>query len=1056
MKENIISREIKRIPVIIFLILGLLPEMIAQDTTIVRGIIKNGAGQPVSDVSVGIEGSQELPSYTNESGEFTIRATSTDVYLNINPSSGYKQKRIFLNERTQLTIYLSANDVQSGDDPVEIINQERIRRNIIASLDALDVEDIHLTPAFSIDQYLQGRVSGMQVINRSGNLSGGTTSFIRGVSSINASSQPLYVIDGIPVSSFGLFNSNLEGFSYNPLLSLNPFDVSRVTVVKDPVVTAAYGSKASNGVILIETLDPSSTETSIDLDIRTGYSLAPGNKIPQLDAIEHRTLVNELLFSSGMTEEASKDEFPMLYPDRTAYNYIDYQHDTQWQDYIFSDASFQNINVGVKGGDEIARYGLSFGYIDGEGIIKNTGYEGYNIRFIGLMNIFSWLRMNTGVALSYNNAQLKESGQVDETSPILAGLGKSPMLNPFRYDNEGRELTILAEVDELGVSNPQAIIDNYEATNSNFNFNTTIGLEGTLSENLLLNSNFGIAYNLLKESNFMPNLGMERYYDKEAYNVSKAASNKYNSFYNNTYLKYSKSFSAYSKLSSNTGMHIQTNQYGFDWALTKNAQLNDQYRTLQDGTNNLREIGGENRAWNWLSIYEHVNYSYKDKYLLALTLSADGSSRIGEEAANTIKVGNIPFGIFYAAGAGWRISEEFFLKNSSWLEELKLRISYGRSGNDDVGETNASRNYAILRFRETTGLYPALKNNKALTYETVDQLNAGIDVSIFGSRIMAKIDAYQSVSSNLLVYSPIDAYFGYDFQPANSGKMQNRGMDINLFMRLVDRSNLKWDVLANFSILRNKMLEIGGDRIIDKIQGAEIANIVGEKANSFYGYVFEGVYASKTDAEIVGYVNDKAMPYGGGDAIYADLSGPDGVPDKIINQYDKVVIGSPVPDHFGGITSRLGYKRWMFEVFIYGVGGNEVFNYIRYRNESMSGLQNQSISVLNRWQYSGQDTDVPRALYDDPIGNSAFSTRWIEDGSYLRIKNISLSYTIPDQFLAFRNAQFYVTASNLFTFSNYLGYDPEFSISRANVGQGIDYGLTPQARQFIVGIKLGL
>ncbi|MDF1572153.1 MAG: SusC/RagA family TonB-linked outer membrane protein [Bacteroidales bacterium] len=1056
MKENIISRKLQRIPVIILLILCLLPELTAQDTTIIRGIIKNGAGQPVSDVSVGVEGSQELPSYTNARGEFTIKATSTDVYLNVNPSSGYKPKRVFLNDRTQLTVYLSANEVLSGDDPVAIISQERKRRDIVATFDALDVNDIQLTPSFSIGQYLQGRVSGMQVINRSGNPVSGTTSFIRGVSSSNTSSQPLYVVDGIPVSSFGLFNSNLEGFAYNPLLSLNPFDVSRVTVVKDPIATAAYGSKASNGVIFIKTLDPSTTQTSIDLDIRTGYSLAPGNKIPQLDAIGHKTLVNELLFSSGMTEEASKENYPMLYPDRTEYNYIDYQHDTRWQDLIFSDASFRQINVGVKGGDEIARYGLSFGYVDGEGIIKKTGYQGYNIRFIGLMNIFSWLRMNTGVSLSYNNAQLKESGQVDQTSPILAGLGKSPMLNPFRYDNEGRELTILANVDELGVSNPQAIIDNYEAGNSNFNFNTTIGLEGTLREDLFLNSKFGISYNLLKESIFMPNLGMELYYNKEAYNVSKAASNKYNSFYNNTYLLYNKSFGKHSKLTSNTGIHIQTNQYEFDWALTKNSQLNDQYRLLQDGTNNLREIGGENRAWNWLSVYENVNYSYKDKYLLALTLSADGSSRVGDEAANTLMVGNIPFGIFYATGAGWRISEESFLKNSSWLEELKVRISYGRSGNDDIGETNASRNYAILRFRETTGLYPAIKSNAALTYETVDKINAGIDLAVLGSRIMAKIDAYQSVSSQLLVYTPIEAYFGYDFQPDNSGKIQNRGLDFNLFLRIIDNPNLKWDLQANYSILRNEILEIGGDRIVNNIQGAEIANIVGEQANSFYGYIFEGVFSSNTEAENMGYVNDKAMPYGGGDAIYADLSGPDGVPDKIINQYDKVVMGSPVPDHFGGITSRLGYKRWMFEVFVYGVGGNEVYNYIRYRNESMSGLENQSISVLNRWQYNGQETDVPRALLNDPIGNSAFSTRWIEDGSYLRIKNISLSYTIPDQFLAFRNAQFYVTASNLFTFSNYLGYDPEFSISRANVGQGIDYGLMPQARQFIVGIKLGL
>ncbi|HKK63404.1 MAG TPA: SusC/RagA family TonB-linked outer membrane protein, partial [Bacteroidales bacterium] len=1026
MKEILVSKEIKLIPIIIFLLAGFLPELIAQDTIIINGIVKNGADQPISDVSVGIEGSSDLPSYTNDSGEFTIKSTSLNVFLNINPSSGYKGKRVFLNNRRNLTIYLSETDVLSGNDPVRILNQTIARRNVIPALDALDVENIQLTPAFSLGQYLQGRVSGMQIINRSGNSLSGSTSFIRGVNSINASSQPLYVIDGIPIASFGVFNSKLDGFTYNPLISLNPFDVSSVTVVKDPLVTASYGSKAANGLVLIETLDPSTTQTSIDLDIRTGYSLAPENKIPQLNATQHRTLVNELLFSSGMTEENARDQFPMLFLDPTAYKPINYQHDTKWQDLIFSDASFQNINVGVKGGDEIARYGLSFGYLDGQGIIKNTGNQGYNIRFIGLMNIFSWLRLNTGVSLNYSTAQLKESGLVDQTSPILAGLGKSPMLNPFQYDSEGNELSILANVDQLGVSNPEAIINNYEAGNNSFNFNTTIGLEGTLAQNLLLNSKFGITYNLLKESVFMPNKGMERYYNDEAYNVSQASSNKFNSFFNNTYLHYSKSFSDYSKLTSSTGINVQTNQYGYDWALAKNSPRNDQYRLLQDGTPNLRETGGNSRSWNWLSVYESLNYSFKDKYMLGVTLSADGSSRLGKNAANTFSIGGQPFGLFYAAGASWRVSNEPFLKNTSWLEELKFRISYGHSGNDDIGETNASRFYSSLRYRETTGLFPALKSNDELTFETVDQLNAGIDFSVLGSRINTKVDVYQSVSSNLLIYRPIDTYFGYSYQPGNDGKMQNMGIDANVFIRVIDFANFKWDLQANYSIIKNEILEIGGDKIVEQVQGAEIVNIVGRQANSFYGYQFEGVYASTTDAENRGYVNDKAMPYSAGDAIYTDISGPDGVPDKVIDQYDKDVIGSPIPDHFGGINSRLSYKRWMLEVFLYGVGGNEVFNYIRYKNESMSDLQNQSVNVLNRWQYEGQDTEVPRALYDDPIGNSAFSSRWIEDGSYLRIKNITLSYTIPDEFLAFQNAQFYVMANNLATISNYLGYDPEF------------------------------
>jgi TonB-linked SusC/RagA family outer membrane protein len=1056
MKDRTTLKRMNWIPLLMILFWGITSGIQAQDTLLVKGIIRNGAQKPVPNVSVGIQGSFELPAITDEAGEFAIKTISPNALLNINPSSRYKQKRVFLNNRDFLEIYLTENDVPSGDDPLVILSQQILRRNVISSYDVVSTENILATPSFTIDQYLQGRVSGMNVVNRSGDPASGASAFIRGINSLNASSQPLYVIDGMPITSFMVFGSLLDGYTYNPLLSLNPLDVSRVTVVKDPVVTSAYGSKASNGLVLIETLNPSSTETVINLDVRTGYSLTPSRNIPQLDAGEHRTLINEVLFSSGMNEERVKEKYPSLFLNPNDNKYIDYQHDTKWQDLIFSEAAFRNINIGVQGGDEIARYGLSFGYLDGEGIIKSTGYQGYNIRFLGLLNIFSWLKMNTGVSLSYNSSDLKESAKISETSPILTSLGKSPMLNPFRYDTQGRELTLLAEVDELGVSNPLAVINNYEASNTNFNFLTTIGLEATLKQNLILKTNIGITYNLLKEKIFMPNLGMEGYYKNEAHNVSKAANNTFSSFFNNTYLYFEKSFGSDISISSSTGINILTNDFGFDWALTKNSHINDQYRMLQDGTNNLREIGGQNRTWNWVSFYENFNFNYRDKYLATLTFSVDGSSRIGENAANTIKISDLPFGFFYAAGGAWRLSNESFLKNKKWLEELKLRVSYGLSGNDDIGEANAARFYDVVRFREVTGLYPAVKHNEELTYETVAQLNGGLDISILGSRVKATLDVYRSTIDNMLVYKPLEAFFGYEYQPVNGGKMQNTGIDLTLFYRVIDKPDFKWDIQASYATFRNEILEFTVDKLSNVLPGSEVVNIIGEKANSFYGYVFEGVYASKSEAASRGLVNEKLVPYGAGDAIYADISGPGGVPDKVINQYDKTIIGSPYPEHFGGFTNTFKYKRWTLEAFLQGVYGNEVFNYVRYKNESMSGIQNQSANVLNRWQYDGQVTTVPRALYNDPVGNTLFSSRWVENGSYLRIKNVSLSYFVPNNFLTFRNALFYVSASNLFTFSEYLGYDPEFSYSHSTIEQGIDYGLTPQPRQFIVGVKFGL
>jgi TonB-linked SusC/RagA family outer membrane protein len=1056
MNNQSLLANFKRIAAVTALLIFYVSAVLAQDTLLVRGVIVDGLNKPLANVSVGVEGSFELPAVTNEAGEFTIVAASGSDWLNISPSGDYKRKRIFLNNRTVLKIYLTSLGIDSGDDNLVLLSQDILKRDMVASFTSVNTTSIKETPSLSVNQYFQGKVPGLRTVNRSGDPGSGAVSFLRGVNSINATNAPLYIVDGIPVMSSDVFGSNLDGYEYNTLLSINPLDISKTTVVKDATLTAPYGSKASNGLVVIETLDPSATQTVVELDLRGGYSLAPSNHIPQMNAGQHKTLISELLFSSGMPEEQIVEEYPNLYLIPKDDRYIDYQHNTKWQDLVFTNAAFTNLNIKVKGGDEIARYGLSFGYVNSNGIVETTGYDGYNLRFVSLLNIFTWLKMNASVSLSYNNSNLKESARVTETSPIYTSLAKSPMLNPYQYDNEGQELTALSEPDELGISNPKAIVDNYEATNSNFNFLSTLGFSAEIKKNLVLNSNFGITYNVLKEQIFQPNIGMESYYNKEAINVSKATNNSLNSFYNNTYLKYKKNFGKDHILTSNTGANILTNKFELDWGLTKNAHENDEYRMLQDGQNNLREIGGANRNWNWLSFYENVTYGYKDKYLASATVTLDGSSRVGDNAANTVKIGDVPFGLFYSFGGAWRISNESFLKNSSKLEELKLRLTYGHTGNDAIGETSATNYYEAVKFRETSGLIPGVVPNDELTYETVNQLNGGIDISLWGNRARASVDMYRSIIDNMLIYTPLQAYFGFDFRPENGGKMQNTGFDASVIFRLFDKPNFKWDLQASYSMVKNEVLEIKGDKLVTKVQGAELVNMPGEQANSFYGFIYEGVYLTASEAQSSGKVNDRYIKYQAGDAKFKDISGPNGTPDGVINNYDKTVIGSSNPENFGGISNTFTYKRWALNAFVQFVSGNELFNFVRYQNESMISLGNQSTRVLNRWEYDGQQTEIPRALYKDIIGNSDFSTRWIEDGSYVRLKNVSLSYTIPGEFLVFKNAQFYVSGTNLLTASNYLGYDPEFSYSSAHVMQGIDYGLTPQARQFVFGIKLGL
>jgi len=1027
-----------------------------QDTLHLHGIVKSSGGDPVQNVSISIDGSTMPPVITDVSGEFTLTVPSGKAWLLISPTGDYKQRRIYLNNRKEITIFLSNQEMVSGDDPLIILSLMRIRRDLVTSHTELNSDNFPHSSAVTIDQYMQGRVPGMEVINRSGDIGSGAVTKLRGIRSIYATNQPLYIIDGIPLSSPGLFESNLSGFEYNPLLSVNPFDISSINIIKDPVYGAAYGSKGSNGIIFIETLDPSVTQTSIEVNARAGYSLSPDNLIPQMNASQHKTLMNEILFSSGMWEEDIRENYPSLFLEEDDDRYIDYLHNTDWQRLIFQNSSFYGMNLKVKGGDEIARYGLSFGYMSGDGIIQNTGFNGYNLRFVSLLNIFTWLKMNAGVSLNYNSASLKESALGAETSPILASLAKSPLLNPYQYDIEGKEISELSEVDDIGISNPLAVIENYTASNTNYNFIATLGIEGTINRYMRVISKFSLNYDVLKELQFLPNKGMERYYNQEAFNVSKASNNDLNSLYNNTSLLFSRVLGTDHSISSNTGVNILSNKYQFDWGLTKNAHENDEYRALQDGQNNLREIGGNNRNWNWVSFYENVSYSFRDKYLLSASLSLDGSSRLGDEAVSTIMIGGQPFGLFYSAGLAWRLSNEPFLRNLPWIENLKLRIAAGKTGNDDIGEISAKEYYEVVKFRQTTGLFPALLTNHELTYETVGQINGGIDVSLLGNRFMVTADYFTSKTDNMIIFTPIDAYFGYDFIIENGGQILNHGVELSTFMRIIDHPSFHWDIQANFTKMSNEVAEVKGNKLIYDVPGGQKIIQEGFPANSFYGYVYQGVFSSSEQASGANLKNYKGIPYGAGDAMYEDLSGPYGTPDGFINEYDKTVIGSPEPDHFGGLTNVWSFKRWTLSTTLYYTFGNEIFNYLRYKNEEMSGLSNQSIHVLNRWQYEGMETDVPRASWNDPMGNADFSTRWIEDGSYFRVKNISLYYRVPDQFLLFKSAEFYISVSNIFTQKSYLGYDPEFAYSSSPLFLGIDYGLTPQPRQFIAGIKIGL
>jgi TonB-linked SusC/RagA family outer membrane protein len=1026
-----------------------------QDSILVSGKITGDNNLPLEGVSVSIQGIYQIPFITEEDGQFNIYVPSGDVWLIINPTEKYKSKRVFLNNRDALTIQLTPEDISSGYDEVIMPVKTELSRNIISSFNTPDPEKALQKPYQTIDQFFQGIIPGMLITGHSGMPGSGTTSFLNGFKSMYTNNQPLYIIDGLPLETPGHFPSKIDGFSINPLTSLDPLDITSITILKDYLGSALYGMRASNGIILIETLKPTEVQTSIDFSYRTGISLRP-EQIPQLNDKQYKTLANEILISSGQPEEYFKENYPELFATTYDEEYYKYMNNTNWQDKVFSNALMNEVYVRVRGGDEIARYGLSVSYLNHEGIITNTGYNRFNVRFVGTFNIFQWLRMYVSSNLNTNSSELKESARARETSPILNSLFKSPLLNPYQFDENGRQLKTLEEVGSLGFSNPLAIIQKFEARNKNYRFLTSVRVEGDIARNLKWNTYIGLNLNSLNESVFMPNTGMDLYYDKEVYNASKSLKNHLYSFYNNNFVSFKKELNNKHMLGTSAGLRIQTNRFQTDWGVAKNSHERDEYKQLQDGTSYLREMGGENAKWNRLAAYGTADYDFRDKYFINATLVIENSTRIGNDADGVIHIGEQPFGLFYSVGAAWRLSGERFLKNIFWLEDLKLRLNYGLVGNDDIGNYSALDYYAVDHYRETTGMIPGSFSDQSLKFETNTQFNAGMDINLFGNRLDFSFDLFNNRTRDLLVFIPQQTYIGFSILPGNQGEILNKGMELSLFSRILNIGKFKWDIGFNFSKVKNSVEDIQAGQIITTFEGGEFISRIGEPVLSFYGYSYKGVFSSTEEVLEVNLKTEKGIAFGAGDAIFEDISGPNGEPDGIIDDFDKTIIGSPIPDFYGGFNSCLRYGRWSIDVYLQFVEGNELFNYLRYQNERTVDLANQSTNVLKRWFTEGQITDVPRAVCDDPAGNSAFSSRWIEDGSYVRLKNLTLAYTIPDKFLFFRNLQVFITATNLVTWTRYLGYDPEFSYSYFNMEQGIDYGLMPFTRKFLAGIRLGL
>lgn len=919
--------------------------------------------------------------------------------------------------------------------------------------------------------------------NRNGTPGVGSVSFIQGLNSLNVNAQPLVVIDGVPIDQQYGREMLHDGF-YNDILSnINPADIEKVTVMRNG--TALYGAKGANGVILVETRRNKSMATRITASVSAGVTLLP-KYYDMMDANQYRNYASELLRGTG----TKNTEFKFLNEDPTYYYYKQYHCNTDWKDYVYRTAMTQNYGINVEGGDAVANYNLSVGYTQAESTLECNDFNRLNIRFNSDITLGSRLSIRFDASFSNITRDIRDDGApagYDEgtpTSPAFLAYVKSPFMSPYSYGRGQFSSSQYDVVDEsyldealtsvkyknynYRLGNPAAFNEYAEGENKNRFENSMLNLsvrpKYQINSNLSLMEHF--SYNLVNtnEMYYIPINGVPDYYVSSVYayrqNEVRSLASKQNSVMSDTRLDWSNRYQAHS-LHVFGGARIQWETY------TYNTQLG--YNTGSDKTPFMgasllnATASGLSESWTSLSMYAQAEYNYKGRYFLQANLTADGSSRFGEEA-DGLKALDAVWAIFPSVQASWVLTNENWLAGNKWVNYLRLTAGYDVSGNDDI-DYYAARSYfqGKVFMNSVSGLSLAGIGNTTIQWETTKRFNVGLEANLLNNRINLTANLFKSKTDNLLAMQSLGFLSGLDQNWSNGGKLENEGYDVALSGKVIATKDWSWQLGASVGHYKNKITALpeGKSYMDTDVYGATIRTQVGSAANLFYGYKTAGVFATTEDAQAAG-VDPKGLYtlaengitrnyFQAGDVHFVDTDNNGEINDK-----DCVVIGDPNPDFYGNIFTTVAYKNFKLDVrFNYSVG-NDIYNYMRSQLEGGNRFMNQTTAMLGRWQVEGQKTEMPRATFQDPMGNARFSDRWIEDGSYLKLKTITLSYDLPitSQFL--QGLQFWIQANNVFTLTKYLGTDPESAMTSAVIGQGIDLGRLPQSTSLVAGVKINL
>nr|MDA3880564.1 SusC/RagA family TonB-linked outer membrane protein [Prolixibacteraceae bacterium] len=1017
----------------------------------VKGVVYNASTQSTIEAAA-VSCGKFSSGFTNSDGQFSIDVRSQSDVITIK-FDGFHSQDVPVKGRSEINVYLqpvSAYSLHELSYSAYDSKPKIYTTQSLASINPQHQTSVSKMNAGSGDAAFDGRIAGLDVRSRNGIKGIGSNLFLRGYSSLYLNNQPLVVVDGMIFDTENHGNSLINGYYANPLGGINVNDIKNVTIVRD--AASIYGAKAANGVIFIKTSHTEKQATSIELSVSGNLELAPDN-IPLLGNEDYRTYLNELMVQQYGLNTVSKMQF--LNTDQTSPNYYTYHNNNNWQDKVFEDNYSTNYNLKIKGGDDIALYALSVSFLQQNGTVKESGNSRFNFRFNSDINFSNSVTLNSNIGFNYTTKDITGSGIENYYDPVYIARIKAPFLLEYEQNEEGIASPVLSDYDFLNVSNPVALVNNMTQEDITYRLFGSFNFNWQITENLTASNLIGLTFDKDRQRIFIPRQGVvpDSVDYGEVTNQMKTRVLR-NFVVNNDFrVKYKNEFGADHKLGVIAGARLKINDLEEDWAADYNS-ANDQMRSLGNGNFLLRQKGGFIGQWSSLTWYLSADYAFRNKYLLSLNMGLDGSSRFGDNVQG-ISMFDTPF-IFYPSVSGaWLVSSENFMANLNVINVMKLRASFGLTGNDDIGNYTARKYYTSETFLGYQGTVLAALWNPALGPEKTAKTNLGIDMALFRERLTVTADVFSNKTTNMFDYIPVNDYSGFDGYYGNYGGLTTTGFDFSVNTRVVNTKPFKWDLGIVYSTFTTTIDELYNDKRYETYYNANILTEVGSPISQFYGYVTNGVYATDAQADEAGLDNrmdnEDLIPFGAGDVIFDDKNS-----DGIIDENDMQLIGNPTPDFMGEIYTKLKFKNITLDASLSFSYGAEVFNYMRYSLENMSTTNNQTQAVLNRWRYQGQQTNMPRAVFSDPMGNSRFSDRWIEDGSYARLKNVTISYMIPLNTSLVKYAEIYATGANLLTFTNYKGVDPEFSVDGAALMQGIDLGMIPQNKMILLGVKIGL